>query len=212
MRNMVRFEHCASHHLVLVAHTYHSSTSRYTYLTAVRRACPPTRHSSHFTWITSGLHANYHKWYFAAQLDLHDAVGTQNPGLQRLRSKWGDGRNHSEKPLASALERWPQTMNDMSQYDRMNQIALYFLCWGESAQVRFVPACLSFIFKCADDYYRSPECQNCVDPVSEGLYLRAVIIPIKPLYCFIRDQAMSPLMESLCGENMTMIASLVTMM
>lgn len=32
-----------------------------------------------------GQHANYRKWYFAAQLNLDDAVGqTQNPGLQRL--------------------------------------------------------------------------------------------------------------------------------
>ncbi|OCH95188.1 hypothetical protein OBBRIDRAFT_831040 [Obba rivulosa] len=73
----------------------------------------------------------------------------------------------------------------MSQYDRMRQIALYLLCWGEAAQVRFVPECLCFIFKCADDYYRSLECQSRVDPVPEGLYLRSVI---KPLYQFIRDQ------------------------
>ena len=47
---------------------------------------------------------------------------------------------------------------------------------------------------------------NRVDPISEGLYLRTVI---RPLYC---DQAMSPLMESLCGEDVIMITSLVTMM
>src|SRR5712672_2965623 len=41
------------------------------------------------------------------------------------------------------------------------------------------------IFKCADDYYRSPNCQNRIDPIPEGLYLRAVI---KPLYRFIHDQ------------------------
>ncbi|KAH9972036.1 hypothetical protein BJV77DRAFT_958091 [Russula vinacea] len=102
--------------------------------------------------LIEGLHANYRKWYFASQLDLDDAVGhTQNPGLQRLRSKRGSGCNHSEKSLTSALERWHQAMN-MSQYDRVRQIALYLLCWGESAQ-------------CANDYYRSPECQNRVDPV-----------------------------------------------
>ena len=100
------------------------------------------------------------------QLDLDDAVGhTQHPGLQRLRSKWGSGRSHSEKPLTSALERWRQAMNNMSQLDRMCQIVLYLLCWGESAQVRFIPERLCFIFKRADDYYRSPECQNRVDPV-----------------------------------------------
>ena len=67
----------------------------------------------------------------------------------------------------------------------MRQIALYLLLWGEAAQVRFVPECLCFIFKCADDYYRSPECQNRMEPVPEGLYLHAVV---KPLYRFIRDQ------------------------
>ncbi|KZT38590.1 1,3-beta-glucan synthase [Sistotremastrum suecicum HHB10207 ss-3] len=135
-----------------------------------------------------GQHANYRKWYFAAQLDLDDAVGqSQNPGLQRLKSvkKKGGPRNASEKSLSSALNRWREAMQAMSAYDRLRQIALYLLCWGEAAQVRFVPECLCFIFKCADDYYRSPECQNRQEPVPEGLYLRAVI---KPLYRFIRDQ------------------------
>ena len=133
-----------------------------------------------------GQHANYRKWYFAAQLDLDDAIGqSQNPGLQRLKSVKKTGKSGSEKTLDSALNRWRQAMNNMSQYDRLRQIALFLLCWGEAAQVRFVPECLCFIFKCADDYYRSPECQNRVEPVPEGLYLRAVI---KPLYRYIRDQ------------------------
>ena len=135
-----------------------------------------------------GQHANYRKWYFAAQLDLDDAVGqTQNPGLQRLKSvkRGGRAKNSSEKSLHSALDRWRQAMNNMSQYDRMRQLALWLLCWGEAAQVRFVPECLCFIFKCADDYYRSSDCQNRVDAVPEGLYLHSVI---KPLYRFIRDQ------------------------
>ncbi|KAH8112916.1 glucan synthase [Phellopilus nigrolimitatus] len=137
-----------------------------------------------------GWHANYRKWYFAAQLDLDDAVGqTQNPGLQRLRSKSTKKGTTShagaEKSLNAALDRWRQAMHNMTQYDRLRQVALYLLCWGEAAQVRFCPECLCFIFKCADDYYRSPECQNREQPVPEGLYLRAVI---KPLYRFIRDQ------------------------
>ncbi|KAF9011974.1 1,3-beta-glucan synthase [Cyathus striatus] len=133
-----------------------------------------------------GHNANYRKWYFAAQLDLDDAIGqTQNPGLNRLKSIKKGAKPIHEKNLNQALERWRQAMNNMSQYDRLRQIALYLLCWGEAAQVRFVPECLCFIFKCADDYYRSPECQNRVDSVPEGLYLRNVI---KPLYRFIRDQ------------------------
>ncbi|EUC54004.1 1,3-beta-glucan synthase [Rhizoctonia solani AG-3 Rhs1AP] len=138
-----------------------------------------------------GPHANYRKWYFAVQLDLDDAVGqTQNPGVKRLqaikRTK-GDPRpaTGAARSLENAINRWRQSMQQMSPYDRLRQIALYLLCWGEAAQVRFVPECLCFIFKCADDYYRSPECQNRQEPVPEGLYLMNVV---KPLYCFLRDQ------------------------
>ncbi|EAU88546.2 1,3-beta-glucan synthase [Coprinopsis cinerea okayama7 len=128
-----------------------------------------------------GQHANYRKWYFAAQLNLDDAVGqSQNPGLQRLKSIKG-----GNKSLDTALNRWRNAMNNMSQYDRLRQIALYLLVWGEAGNVRFMPECLCFLFKCADDYYRSPECQNRIEPVPEGLYLNTII---KPLYNFIRDQ------------------------
>ncbi|KAJ7792246.1 1,3-beta-glucan synthase [Mycena olivaceomarginata] len=134
-----------------------------------------------------GQQANYRKWYFAAQLDLDDAVGkTQNPGVNRLRSTRGPSKRLAhEKSLNTAMERWRQAMHNMSQYDRLRQIALYLLCWGEGAQIRFVPECLCFIFKCADDYYRSPDCQSRIDPMPEGLFLRTVV---KPLYRFIRDQ------------------------
>ncbi|KAL1660315.1 glycosyltransferase family 48 protein [Schizophyllum commune] len=131
-----------------------------------------------------GQHANYRKWYFAAQLNLDDAVGqTNNPGIQRLKTIKGATKT---KSLDSALNRWRNAMNNMSQYDRLRQIALYLLCWGEAGNIRLAPECLCFIFKCADDYYRSPECQNRMDPVPEGLYLQTVI---KPLYRFLRDQA-----------------------
>jgi len=135
-----------------------------------------------------GENANYRKWYFAAQLNLDDAVGhSQNPGLQRLRTVRGHkgGKSASEKSLSSAQDRWRHAMNQMTQYDRLRQVALFLLCWGEAGNVRFMAECMCFIFKCADDYYRSNECQNKVDPVPEGLYLHTVI---KPIYRFLRDQ------------------------
>ncbi|GAA5979391.1 hypothetical protein JCM10908_002906 [Rhodotorula pacifica] len=138
-----------------------------------------------------GEHANYRKWYFAAQLDLDDAIGQANNGVARLARKASRKAGvkaatpASVKTLDSAKQRWQQAMFQMSAYDRVRQLALYLLCWGEAAQVRFVPECLCFIFKCADDYYRSPECQNRTEAVPEGLYLRAVV---RPLYRFIRDQ------------------------
>lgn len=136
-----------------------------------------------------GEHANYRKWYFAAQLDLDDAIGAANSAgvskLARKVSRKAGVPSASAKTLDTAHSRWRHAMAQMSSYDRMRQLALYLLCWGEAAQVRFVPECLCFIFKCADDYYRSPECQNRVEAVPEGLYLRAVV---RPLYRFIRDQ------------------------
>lgn len=129
-----------------------------------------------------GQNANYRKWYFAAQLNLDDAVGqTNNPGIRAAKITVNSGSN----TLEGALNRWRNAMNGMSHYDRVRQIALYLLCWGEAGNVRFVPECLCFIFKCADDFYRSPECQNRVEPVPEGVYLRTVITP---LYKFMRDQ------------------------
>ncbi|KAG8744009.1 1,3-beta-D-glucan synthase [Ceratobasidium sp. 414] len=137
-----------------------------------------------------GQHANYRKWYFAAQLDLDDAVGkTQNPGLQRLKTVGGKGHQRTksvaEKSLDNAAHRWRTAMSNMSHYDRLRQIALWLLCWGEGGNVRFTPECMCFIFKCADDYYRSPECQNSTEARPEGLYLHTVI---KPIYKFLRDQ------------------------
>ncbi|KAH9038124.1 hypothetical protein EDB85DRAFT_2142125 [Lactarius pseudohatsudake] len=48
-------------------------------------------------------------------------------------------------------------------------------CWRRAMNNMFRPKSDSFlsvvIFKSADDYYRSPECQNRIDPVPKGLYI-----------------------------------------
>jgi 1,3-beta-glucan synthase len=145
-----------------------------------------------------GDNANYRKWYFAAHLDLDDAVGFANikgKGLRRMRKnkKKKDGQNESDTlqdlegddSLEAAEYRWKTRMNRMSQHDRVRQLALYLLCWGEANQVRFMPECLCFIFKCADDYLNSPACQNLVEPVEDFTFLNHVITP---LYQYIRDQ------------------------
>jgi hypothetical protein len=57
----------------------------------------PQPDTAHFS---CGLHrgaARNYPWHFAPRLDFYDAVcHTQTTGLQRLRSKRGGGRNHSE--------------------------------------------------------------------------------------------------------------------
>jgi 1,3-beta-glucan synthase len=147
-----------------------------------------------------GDNANYRKWYFAAHLDLDDAVGFANMKGKKSRKakKKGKKKGAEDQNEAEALEdlegdesleaaeyRWKTRMNRMSQHDRVRQIALYLLCWGEANQVRFMPECLCFIFKCADDFLNSPACQNLVDPVEEGTFLNSVITP---LYQYCRDQ------------------------
>jgi len=152
-----------------------------------------------------GDNANYRKWYFAAHLDLDDSVGFANMKLgkgnrrtRKARRAAKKAANIDPKDEANTLEqlegdnsleaaeyRWKTRMNRMSQHDRVRQVALYLLCWGEANQVRFMPECLCFIFKCADDYLNSPACQNLVEPVDEFTYLNNVITP---LYQFCRDE------------------------
>jgi 1,3-beta-glucan synthase len=152
-----------------------------------------------------GENANYRRWYFAAHLDLDDAVGFANMKLGKASRRTRKARKAAKKKagtdpeneqqtleayegdnsLEAAEYRWKTKMNKMSQHDRVRQIALYLLCWGEANQVRFMPECLCFIFKCADDYLNSPACQQRTEPVEEFTYLNDVITP---LYQFCRDQ------------------------
>jgi 1,3-beta-glucan synthase len=147
-----------------------------------------------------GDNANYRKWYFAAHLDLDDAVGFANAKSKSLKRKAkskkknkdgeaGEGDTlqdlEGDDSLEAAEYRWKTRMNRMSQHDRARQLALYLLCWGEANQVRFMPECLCFIFKCADDYLNSPACQALVEPIDEFTYLNNVITP---LYQYVRDQ------------------------
>lgn len=145
-----------------------------------------------------GDNANYRKWYFAAHLDLDDAVGFANmSGKKKARKSKKKSKKGAEDEaetledlegddsLEAAEFRWKTRMNRMSQHDRVRQVALYLLCWGEANQVRFMPECLCFIFKCADDYLNSPACQSQVEPVEEGTFLNNVITP---LYQYLRDE------------------------
>ncbi|KAK7205731.1 glucan synthase [Myxozyma melibiosi] len=159
-----------------------------------------------------GDNANYKKWYFAAHLDLDDEVGFRNMKIgskkhnkKKSKSKFFSKKKANVTPqvapaenieqtleelegdnsLEAAEYRWKTRMNQMSQHERTRQIALYLLCWGEANQARFCPELLCFVFRCADDYYHSAECQAKVEPAPEGEYLEGIITPI---YMFLRDQ------------------------
>lgn len=150
--------------------------------------------------------ANYKKWYFAAQLDMDDAVGFRNMSLGKLSRKARKAKKKNKKAIEesnpedteatlnqlegdNSLEaadfRWKAKMNQMSPLEKVRQVALYLLCWGEANQVRFTSECLCFIYKCALDYLDSPLCQQRAEPMPEGDFLNRVI---SPLYRFLRDQ------------------------
>ncbi|KAF3047491.1 1,3-beta-D-glucan synthase [Didymella heteroderae] len=152
-----------------------------------------------------GENANYRRWYFAAHLDLDDAVGFANMNLGKASRRTRKARKAAKKKagenpaneaetleayegdnsLEAAEYRWKTRMNRMSQHDRVRQVALYLLCWGEANQVRFMPELLCFIFKCADDYLNSPTGQAQTEPTPEFTYLNDIITP---LYQYCRDQ------------------------
>ncbi|CAG8433089.1 10718_t:CDS:2 [Diversispora eburnea] len=117
-----------------------------------------------------GENSNYRKWYFATRMDLDDV---------------DNHTNHKPKNNDDLNGRWNQRMNQMSQYDRLRQIALWLLLWGEAAQIRFIGECLCFLFKLADDYSKSLEFKSKVHPVPEGEYLKHIVTP---LYRYIRGQ------------------------
>ncbi|CAN3369298.1 1,3-beta-glucan synthase component Gsc2p [Diutina catenulata] len=155
-----------------------------------------------------GENANYRKWYFASQQDLDDSVGYANMQLGKIGRKARKAKRKSKKARQAAEEigqdvdaldnelegdysleaaeiRWKAKMNALSPEERVRDIALYLLMWGEANQIRFTPECLCFLFKSAMDYLMSPACQQRTEPVPEGDYLNRVITP---LYRFLRSQ------------------------
>lgn len=81
--------------------------------------------------------------------------------------------------------KWKQKMRSLTPKQKIEQIALYLLIWGEANQLRFVPECLCFIYKTAYDYLLSDDCSKAKDGLPEFHFLNNVI---NPLYKFIRDQ------------------------
>ncbi|KAF2144472.1 glycosyltransferase family 48 protein [Aplosporella prunicola CBS 121167] len=148
-----------------------------------------------------GDNANYRRWYFAAHLDMDDAVGFANMNIGKKKNKktakkkkGGDDAANEEEmmeafegdnSLEAAEYRWKSRMNKMSQHDRVRQIALFLMIWGEANVLRFMPELCCFIFKCADDFHTSPACQARVEPVEELTFLNTIITP---LYQYYRDQ------------------------
>ena len=154
-----------------------------------------------------GDNANYKKWFFASQQDLDDLIGFSNMSLGKIGKKARKASKKSKKAgaisdevgqdvdaLAAELEgdysleaaeiQWKAKMNSLTPEERVRDIALYMLLWGEANQVRFTPETLCYIYKCAKDYLLSGAITQ-QPAMPEGDYLNRVITP---LYNFLKSQ------------------------
>ncbi|KAK6453875.1 1,3-beta-glucan synthase component [Scheffersomyces xylosifermentans] len=129
-----------------------------------------------------GVNANFKRWYFAASLDIDDYVGFSNVHSNGKIKKTKDEFVFS---IDQAETQWCVNMNNLSATDCVVQVSLYLLCWGEANNIRFMPECLCFIFKCCNDYYYSLDVTEPVHNVTVSFLDHA----ITPLYNFYRDQA-----------------------
>jgi len=140
-----------------------------------------------------GTNSNFKKWYFSAQLDIDDTVGFINVKQNgKVKSSYRRD-NHLEDDayvltLDESEKRWSENMNSLSALDSIIQISIYLLCWGEANNIRFMPECLCFIFKCCNDYYYGLEKVKSDYPNLEKPknFLDHVITP---LYEYYRDQS-----------------------
>lgn len=62
----------------------------------------------------------------------------------------------------------------------VTEVALYLLIWGEASNIRFMPECICFIYKCCLDYYMAEDRITIAKP-----FLDHTIVP---LFEFLREQ------------------------
>ncbi|KAI9478173.1 MAG: putative 1,3-beta-D-glucan synthase subunit [Benjaminiella poitrasii] len=124
-----------------------------------------------------GQNANYRKWQFAVHLDSTVGGMMDDKIRDSLRKlSWKETE-----------ESWRVKMEQMTDTERVRQLALWLMIWGEASVIRFCPEVLCFIFKLADDACdtKLAEVQEKKTIAPEGDFLDNVV---KPLYDFARDQ------------------------
>lgn len=119
-----------------------------------------------------GRNSNFHDWYFAAEMDRENSEGT----ITAIEPSW--------KSFEMAEEMWFRSYLNLAPRDYVIHIGLYLLCWGEANNVRFMPECMCFIFKCCVDYYYSVEDSYQYDKPQ----LSFLDLAITPIYNAVRLQ------------------------
>ncbi|VEU22111.1 DEKNAAC103104 [Brettanomyces naardenensis] len=127
-----------------------------------------------------GQNSNYRKWYFGSQRDIEDNLNTVSSSPRTI----SQAKREKEFPLKVTAERWVKNMSAFLPEDRVIQLAIYLLIWGEANSIRFMPECICFIFKCCVDTFYSLDFFKDLTPLTASFLDHA----ITPLYNFYRDQ------------------------
>lgn len=118
-------------------------------LRASRMSCEHALASLHADYI-AGVNSNFRKWYFATLLNFDDEAFSKS---SRSRSSDSFGKLRTSQEYHDSETEWVLRMKGLSPSDKIEQIVLYLLCWGEANNMRFIPEGLCFIYKCCQDYY-----------------------------------------------------------
>ncbi|KAG0173582.1 1,3-beta-D-glucan synthase [Apophysomyces sp. BC1034] len=141
-----------------------------------------------------GEGANYRRWYFAARMYLIDKpkfISDKNKGTEEeIHKEETEDERHTtnwetlevDEAFRIADERWKLRMRALSNKQKVCDLSLYLLIWGEAASVRFIPEALCFLYKVANDYLSHGAHD---DGLEENTFLNDIITP---LYQFVRDQ------------------------
>ena len=149
-------------------------------LRASRLGCEHALTSIHADYI-AGVNSNFRKWYFATMLNFDDGDFSKD---SRSRSSDNFSRKRTTQEYSESEREWVMTMKDLPPNDKIEQIALYLLCWGEANNIRFIPEGLCFIYKCCQDYYFLVKTELNFQPLNLNFLENA----ITPIYKFYEQQ------------------------
>ncbi|OVF08501.1 putative 1,3-beta-glucan synthase [Clavispora lusitaniae] len=186
-----------------------SSANMFEYLMALldsrasRMSCTSALISVHADYL-GGDSSSYKKWYFAAYYDLD----RQYSDAKDIKRKWSQWARFSSGVIPNSPEfendrssfwgmdyAWRLQMSKYSEEELLEQLVLYLLIWGEANNLRFMPECIFFIYKCASDYLF---CQEEKPAAPEFSFLNDIVTPI---YLYIRDQQFDLKDGKLCRKR-----------
>lgn len=115
-----------------------------------------------------GPRANYRKWYFASQMDRLD-----NCEFVEIGEKVSEPLT-----LKESQQKFDDEMVTLPDIQRLDDLIIWLFIWTEANQMRFMPECLCFIFKCARSFWIS----NDRPTLPTHFYLDRVITPLYECY------------------------------